>query len=448
MNRASAEMMSALEHSRFTRRHFVFYATIVLCHFFDGFDIQMMGYMLPGISGEFHLTPVQAGFLASSVFIGMLVGGIVIGALADRFGRKWALLLAIGFYGLTSLAAGFASDIGTLTAIRILQGFGLGAEVPLVFTYLAEFLPAKHRGILVASIVAFWQAAGFVAALSAIYVVPAYGWRGLFFFSAVPAALVFLLVLQVPESVRFLISKGKLARAQKIVARFSDTPVTAMPTALADPALAGPRPTWRHLFKPGYLRITLAIWLMQFCGGGVFIGLLVWLPSIFVRMGFPTVRSFAFTAVIAGAGALGNVLGGYALDRIGRRATLASAFVLGAVFMMAWSFADSPTTIVVLGALTAFFGFAGAGGPLFVYTSEVYPTEFRATGTGLAASWQRIGGIVAPSVLGAIFAAAVPNYTSFALMAAVLLVGGLAVGLLGFETRGRSLEEINLALTR
>jgi putative MFS transporter len=446
--RDGAALLGALEQSQFTARHLLFYVTIVLCHFFDGFDIQMMGYMLPGVAAEFHLSPTQAGFLASSVFIGMFVGGIVVGALADRFGRKYTLMFAVGTYGLTSLMAVFATDIQTLTLVRMLQGFGLGAEVPLVFTYLAEFLPARHRGLLMASIVAFWQAAGFVAALSAIYIVPNYGWRGLFMFSAIPAAIVFVLVTRLPESVRFLVARGRMDQARRVVERFSRLPANVMPLITPAATSTPPKANWRDLFRSGYLRITLAIWVMQFCGGSVFIGVLVWLPSIFVRMGFPIVHGFAFTAVIAGAGAIGNVLGGYLIDRIGRRTTIGGAFFLGSALMLLWGFADSPAMIVGLGASAALFGFAGAGGPLFVYTSEVYPTQFRATGTALAASWQRIGGIVAPSALGLIFASTLPNFTSFALMSAVLLIGGLTVVFFTFETRGRSLEEINAALLK
>ncbi len=152
---SNAQIVEALNRSSFTRQHLGFYFTIVFCHFFDGFDIQMMGFTLPGIIGEFKLSPGQAGVLASGVFFGMLFGGIVVGTLADSIGRKKALIFAILIYGLTGLCVGFAPSYETLVGLRVVQGFGLGAEVPLVFTYLSEFLPARRRGLLIASIVAF-----------------------------------------------------------------------------------------------------------------------------------------------------------------------------------------------------------------------------------------------------------------------------------------------------
>src|SRR4051812_12002675 len=105
---SSFQIIEALNRSSFTKQHLAFYVTIVFCHFFDGFDIQMMGFTLPGIINEFKLTPGQAGFLASSVFTGMLLGGIIVGTLADSVGRKNALIFAIVTYGLMGFCAGFA----------------------------------------------------------------------------------------------------------------------------------------------------------------------------------------------------------------------------------------------------------------------------------------------------------------------------------------------------
>jgi MFS transporter, putative metabolite:H+ symporter len=442
---SSVQIIEALNRSSFTRRHFAFYMTIVFCHFFDGFDIQMMGFTLPGIVGEFRLTPGQAGFLASSVFTGMLLGGIIVGTLADSIGRKNALIFAIVTYGLMGLCAGFASSYGSLIAIRVVQGFGLGAEVPLVFTYLSEFLPARRRGMLIASIVAFWQASSFGAALLAIYVIPIYTWRGMFLIAAIPVAVLLVFVLRMPESIRFLLLRGRTTEAEAIVQRFSDVDPSGIEVTVT--VHAEPHARLKDLASAGYLRTTAALWLMQFCGGAVFIGMLVWLPSIFVKMGFSLVRSFVYTAAITASGALGNVVGGGLLDRIGRRPTLGGAFIVGGVLMLAWGYAATETALLVLGCATTFFAFGAAGGPLFAYTSEVYPTRFRATGTGWAAGWQRVGGIVAPMALGYILANGGGNFLFFAVLSATLLIGGLAMLLLGYETRGRSLEQIQSDLS-
>ncbi len=443
---AAQQITACLDQSGFTRAHAVLYGLVVLGHLFDGFDINMIGVVLPGIGAEFHVPPMALGYLASSVFTGMLVGSIAIGMLSDRIGRKTALIFAVGFYGLTSLAAAFAWSYQSLVVIRVIEGFGLGAEVPLVFTYLSEFMPRRRRGLLLAASVFFWQGASFISALSAAWVIPAFGWRGMFVLGVVPSAVLVVLFLRLPESVRFLLAQGRTDEAARIARRYSTIDPLDCPAAPLPPPGQGARAT--DLLRGGYLRATLSIWIMQFCGGAVFAGLAVWLPSILLRMGFPIVRSFLFTAVITGAGALGNLGAGLLLDRIGRRPTLALFFLAGGVLMLVWGWAQSAAGVVIAGACTAFFGAGGAGGPLFTYTSEVYPTRFRGTGTGWAAGWQRIGGIVAPIVLGALLAVPGGGYQVFMTMAASLLVGGVAVLLLGFETRGKSLEQIAAELSR
>jgi MFS transporter, putative metabolite:H+ symporter len=442
--KTQSQIIGALNNSSFTKQHLAFYLVIVFCHFFDGYDIQMMGFVLPGIVGEFKLSPQQAGLLASSVFFGMLAGGIIIGTIADRVGRKYALIFAVVVYGVMGLAAGLTNDYSTLMAIRVIQGFGLGADVPLVFTYLSEFLPARHRGVLIASIVAFWQASSFVSALLAIYIVPAFTWRGMFIAGAIPIVVLLLLVIRLPESVRFLLLKGGTEEAEAIVKRFSDVDPATLQAAAA---VAERQASFSELARSGYLWTTIGLWIMQFAGGAVFIGMLVWLPSVFVKMGFSLVRSFAFTAAITAAGALGNVIGGLLLDRIGRRATLTTAFLVGAVLTFVWGYAATESQILLVGCATAFFAFAGAGGPLFAYTSEIYPTRFRATGTGWAAAWQRIGGITAPLVLGAALASGAQNFSFFLILAATLLLGGFAMLFLGYETKDRSLEQIQAELS-
>jgi putative MFS transporter len=440
------QLTACLDQSDFTRSHAMLYLLVVLGHLFDGFDINMIGLVLPGIGAEFHAPPMALGYLASSVFTGMLVGSIAIGTLADRVGRKKALIFAVGFYGITSLAAAFAWSYDSLVVIRIIEGFGLGAEVPLVFTYLSEFMPRRRRGLLLASSVFFWQGASFVAALAATIIIPAFGWRGMFVLGTIPSAILVFLFLKLPESVRFLLSRGRFDEAERIARSLST--VDPAHCIVAPAEAAGNQAHLRDLFRGGYVRATLSIWIMQFCGGAVFAGLAVWLPSILVGMGFPVVRSFLFTAAITGSGAVGNIGAGLLLDRIGRKPTLAIFLLMGGGLMLVWGLATSALAVVAIGALTAFFGAGGAGGPLFTYTSEVYPTRFRGAGTGWAAGWQRIGGIVAPIVLGAMLAMPGSGYRVFVTMSASLLAAGVAVMLLGFETRGKSLEQINAELAR
>jgi MFS transporter, putative metabolite:H+ symporter len=440
----AGQLRRSLDQSRFTPKHWRLYVTVVLGHFFDGFDINMMGLLLPGIIAAFGLKGGQAGVLASSVFLGMFAGSIVVGSVADKVGRKKMLVLAILVYCALSLVAAMAWSYESLLAIRILQGVGLGAEVPLVFTYLSEYMPTKRRGVLLASSVFFWQASSFLAAFVAILVVPAYTWRGMFIVGALPAVILLFFWVRLPESVRFMIERGRMEEAERAVSALSTVDPRSLPPAAQ---AAGPEPARvREIFRGAYLRPTLGIWLMQFAGGAVFFGLAIWLPSLFGKMGLTIVKSFAFSGLIAGAGAVGNLAGGFLLDKWGRRTTVSAMLAAGGVLMFVWGLATSPTAVLLLGALTSFFASGGAGGPLFAYTSEIYPTRFRGAGTGWAAGWQRIGGIVAPPALGALLGMGAATYSFFAVLGVVLLVGGIGGYLLGYETKGKSLEQITADL--
>jgi putative MFS transporter len=438
------QLLESLDQSDFTPRHWRMYATAALGHLFDGFDINMMGFALPGIVAAFALSPAQAGILASSVFIGMLIGSTCIGFLADRFGRKWMMIGATAVYCALSCAVALSWSHDSLLVLRILQGIGLGAEVPLVFTYLSEFIPTRRRGLRLASTVAFWQGSSFIAAIVALLVIPTFTWRGMFVAGAIPGLVLILLWATLPESVRFLITRGRLDQAARIVERLSTVDPRTLPTSVHRPPIEPARLS--AILRGGYLRPTFSIWLMQLTGGAVFFAVAIWLPSIFARMGFPVVRSFAFTGLIAGAGALGNIAGGLLLDRWGRRTTVPVFLCVGGLLMFVWGQATGAWSILGLGALTAFFASGGAGGPLFAYTSEIYPTRYRAVGTGWAAAWQRIGGIVAAPALGWMLGNGAPNYAFFTALGVLLLIGGVGGYLLGYETRGKSLEAVTAEL--
>jgi putative MFS transporter len=138
-----SRLLASMDQSNFSKRHAALYATVIFFHFFDGFDVLMMGTVLPGIRTTFNLTSVQGGVLVSSTFIGMLIGAVMIPMLADQIGRKRALFLAIAWYAVFSLVAATATSYNELFIVRLLEGVGLGAEVPLVFTYVVEFVPTR-----------------------------------------------------------------------------------------------------------------------------------------------------------------------------------------------------------------------------------------------------------------------------------------------------------------
>lgn len=437
-----AQLLASLERSAITAPRVWLYIVTTLIHATDGFDLLMIGLIVPGVVVTFKLNAHQAGFFASSVFLGMTIGALFVSYLADVIGRKKAILLTVGCYGLLSLVAAFAWSYSSALVFRFLQGVGLGGEVPLVITYLLEFLPAKRRGLLTSCAFSAWEFSGLFAAIVAIFVVPTFGWRGMFVVGAI-LAFFFLILFAVflPESVRSLIRRGRMTDAAAVVRRYS----TVDPSTITDAetrVLSDGNIKFGDFFKGRYLRYTLGSWIMSLCWAMAFFGIYAWLPSILVRMGFSEIRSFAYTAAIAGAIGVGEILCGFFMQLVGRRVAMIVCFTLGGISMIAWGFMTSAVGVVALGMVTSFFNGGGVSGCLFTYIGEIYPTRFRATGAGLSTVWQRIGGIIAPTVLGFLLGAHGKPFISFLFLGIILLIGALAAITLMYETEGKPLEQI------
>jgi putative MFS transporter len=229
-----------------------------------------------------------------------------------------------------------------------------------------------------------------------------------------------------------------VAEASGVVRRFSNVAPENVGIAYATPQNA----SIRDIIRGRYLRVTLGAWIMSAMWGMAYFGMSVWLPSLLIKMGFTQIHSFAYTAAITGFGACGVLVSGTLMDRFGRRAMTVICFLVGGLSMIAWGFMSTPAGILFFGMLTTFAGTGGVAGCLFTYICEIYPTQFRAAGSGLATVWQRIGGAVAPAVLGALVGAQGTVFDSFILLGAVLIVGAIAALFMIHETRGRSLEEI------
>lgn len=446
----AGRLTKSLDGSKFTRRHIRLYGITISGQFFDGFDATMLGVLLPGIALEFGLSKTSLGALGSSASFGMLFGAVISGFMADRFGRRIALMFAIGEFALCSVLAALAPSFHFLVAARALQGIGLGAEVAMLFAYLAEFMPIRRRGVLLASSALLYQVAGVMSALIAIVLVPMFGWRAMFAVGALPLVTVFLMWRYLPESVRFLIQKDRTKEAEAIVRDLSSIDPSSIPgqavmATAADLGQAKSVSVW-NVLKGGMLRVTLGIWFMNVTSGFVFFALLTWLPSLLIAQGFTFAHSLQYTATIALAGAIGAISVGVCMEAIGRRLTIAACFFFGGIFLVLWSQQHTEFGILGMGMLSAFFCFGIAGG-LNSYAGEVYPTEFRMRATGWASGFLRIGGILAPVTIGAMLESGIGSGTIFLMLGGIGLVSSLvALGVI-YETKGKSLEEITAGVT-
>ncbi|GAA3527954.1 MFS transporter [Amycolatopsis ultiminotia] len=437
----SRSLLGRLDESAFTARHLRIYLTVLIGHFLCGFVINLTGVILPGVVKTFHLTSETAGVFSSALFAGMLVGAAVAGTVSDRFGRRVPLAITVIGYAVFSLAAVFAPSFGTLVAFRALQGIGLGAEIAVVLPYIAEFVPSRHRGPLVTAATAAWLIGLPTAAAVGTAVVPAFGWRAMFVIATAAIIVGFFMLATLPESVRYLLRRGRVQAAEAVVGALCPDPAGTTAHRESDlvPETAG---TVRTLVTRRYLRYTIAIWFMEVCAGAFLYGLSSWLPSVLEGQGVDLLKSFGYTAIITAAGVVGAILAGQLINRIGRRVVLGGAFVLSGLFCLAWGTTAATAAVVILGSLATFFGSGLAGSTLFAYASELYPTASRATGLGWAAAWQKVGGLIMPVLVGFVLALHASQFLFFLLFGIISIVAGIAALTATFETRGRTVEQI------
>jgi MFS transporter, putative metabolite:H+ symporter len=420
---------------------------------FDSMDSGLMSFIVARLKTEWHLTPDRVAFLNSAGLAGMFFGGAVAGSLADRFGRKTVfqttLLVFSVATGLCALAQGFWS----LLVLRCFAGFGLGGELPVAAALVSEFAPAKHRGRLVVLLESFWAfgwaAAAIIAealARSAEASGQAFAWRLAFFIGALPALYLIVLRRVLPESPRYLSSRGRLDQAETVIRSIeTESGVPAGPALQpdSDDASTADSPRLRDLFGRNLARRTVMLWLLWFTMAYSYYGIFTWLPTLLAGQGLTLATSFKFTLIITLAQIPGYFAAAWLVEKTGRKTTLVPFMLLCALGSYFFGSARAEHELVLWGCLLSFFNL-GAWGVTYGYTPELYPTWLRGTGTGVAAAFGRIGGMLAPLAVGSLMAGGGGGFTSvFVMFAAVLIAGSLSVLLLGEETRGRTLEEIS-----
>ncbi len=409
---------------------------------FDAMDAGIISFVLAVLFQKWKLTSAQIGQIGSAGLIGMFGGALLSGIIADRIGRRYlfqaTLLLFSIATGLCSLAAGYAS----LLVLRFLVGFGLGGELPVASTLVTEFSPARHRGRLMVVLESFWAFGWAAAAIISFLIIPRFenGWKLAFLIGFLPAFYVFYLRRTIPESPRYLLAAGKPEEALQAVRwleKESDVPPADVSTELE---VATKKKGWTDLWRGRYGRRTIMLWVLWFAMVYSYYGIFTWLPTLLVKSGHQMIKSFEYVLIITLAQIPGYFSAAFLVDRIGRKLTLVPYLIGCAIAAFLFGRAGSTSEILVYGCLISFFNL-GAWGVVYTYTPELYPTDMRATGAGSAAAFGRIGGILAPVVVGMILERGGQQLV-FAQFAAVVILGAIAVAILGEETKQKSLEAI------
>lgn len=410
---------------------------------FDAMDTGIIAFVLPVLAKAWGLTSAQIGYIGSIGLVGMALGAVLAGNIADRFGRKKIFAATLLIYSIATGLCGLSWNYESLLVFRFLVGFGLGGQLPVAVTLMTEYAPPQSRGRFIVLLESFWGLGWLVAALISYLVIPHFGWQISFFIGALPALYIFHIWQGIPESVRYLINKGYLNEAHKIVSLIEKSAGLEPEKIAVQPMLIeNKRAAFADIWAPQFAKRTLMLWILWFGLVYSYYGIFTWLPSLMVGQGYTVLKTFEYVLIMTIAQLPGYFTAAYLVDRIGRRATLSSYLALSA--LCAYFFGQGGTPIVVLcwGSMMSFFNL-GAWGVIYTYTPELYPTRIRALGSGWAAAIGRIGGVLAPTIVGYMVSGSAGFTKVFVMFTAVMLVISLVVWLAGEETKGKTLDEIN-----
>lgn len=420
-------------------------AVVGISILFDGYDLVIYGAVLSTLMNDPSqigaLSPAVAGTLGSYAMIGVLIGALTAGAIGDRVGRRKVMLTAIVWFSIGMALTAMSTSIVMFGFLRFLTGLGVGMIVATGGAIIAEFAPANRRNLFNAIVYSGVPMGGVMASLFALTFEDMIGWRGLFMIGATPLLFLFPLALFfLPESPRWLVSRGRKADAIAICARHGlpedkfilepapraatpdRTTATARKSDLEKTGFAG-------IFSRSYLPGTLLIGLMSFIGLLSTYGLNTWLPKIMQANGASAHDSLYSLLALNGGAVIGGLIAASFADRFGAKTVITSTFILGGISLAILPIFD---TVAPMYPFIALAGIGVIGTQVLTYglASNYFGTASRAAGVSWVAGFGRLGGIVGPLIGGLIIGAGLGPTVSFWIFAGAAIIGGLATALI------------------
>ena len=447
----SSPIAGRIERLPLGKFHRRFITLVSLGNFFDLYDIFIVAYIGAALQQSGFLSLKQFSFFVASGFLGMFLGTIFFGMGSDRVGRRLSFIMLLLIYSTFTLAGAFAPSAGWLIAMRFFAGVGIGAEIVVVDTYVTEIVPSYARG----RYVAITQVAGFcavpVAAILSRLLVPTHflmaGWRWVMVIGASGALLTWWFRRRLPESPRWLESRGRIAEADAVMRAlesesFSSGPAGPNAETPELPAVGsqGDKGRFAEMWRPPYLRRTAMLVLFQTLQTIGFYGFGNWAPTFLLKRGFSLLHSLEYTMLIALVSPVGPILCAWTSDRLERKWTIVILALLVAAFGLGFGSASAPAAVVAFGALLTLcnYWFSAA---FHAFQAELFPTRIRATGVGFTYSWSRLSAAFSSLLIGAVLAHGVPAV--FALLAAAMTGVAVIVAVLGPRTNRVALEELS-----
>jgi AAHS family 4-hydroxybenzoate transporter-like MFS transporter len=430
---AASAVESALENQRIGSLQIRVALLCGLVQVCDGYDLNAIAWAAPSLIKGWGIAPAAftVAFLWSS--IGIMVGALSAGPLGDRFGRKPLLVAALTVFGLASLLSAFAGSLGVLAVLRFFTGVGIGGGFSGAASLTGDYAPERRRALMIMASFTGAPLGGFLGGqIVSLWLLPSFGWQSIFVAGGVfPLALVFVILFWLPESPRFLLTRGKLSVRDRALLGRLDLAETHGQEHPLDIAQGNPI---RMLFSNGYALQTVLLWIAYFCSLMNLFLFAYWMPTVLNLIGFSPPQAI-FASSIRDFGAIFAVLYlGNLIDRVGPERSLAFHYGAGAVFIGLIALVVLPYAPLLVVTFLAGLTIIGSQTGLNGTCGKLYPARMRTTGLGWALGIGRLGGIAAPALGGYLLSLGMAPTRIFLGASVIALIAAAATGALALRS--------------
>lgn len=433
INALSSEELvhQVIDNGNVSAQQFLVVSLCLFLNMLDGFDITAMAVVASAVSDELQLSPDRLGWVFSFALAGMMTGAMLLAPLSDIVGRRKVIIASVALVGVSVCLTAMAGSLSEFIVLRFIAGIGAGAMLACQATLAAEYSPEKYRALSVAAVTAGYPLGAMMTSTVAEFVMPEFGWRGMFWFGgALTTAMVVVVYFFIPESLKFLFERrptGGLRRINQILGKLGKQPLREMPAVAtrAGNSNSGFVKTLMKLMTRDLRRMTLTLWGAFFLSFSTLYFLMSWIPKLVEDDGFGALAGreafFLFN--------LGGVIGTFAMGVLSTRwklSNLVCALLVSSAAAMIL-FAYSSGTLNSLLAIILIIGVLQQGGFVGLYSiaAKAYPTDVRSTGIGWAIGLGRSGAVAGPAVAGYLIAGGVGMNMNFVLFAVPMAIGGV-----------------------
>lgn len=394
----------------------------------DGYDAAVMGFIAPALIEDWGISRAQLGPILGAAMFGVAIGALVAGPLSDRYGRKRILLWSVALFALFSLAAAAAQSPLQMALMRFLTGLGLGAVMPNCVTLVAEYMPERRKGLMITLMYSGFNVGSGLGGFIAAALLSHYSWHSALIFGGVlPLVLLPIVIALLPESAMSMVARRvpteKIANVlNRLGGNFNKNNIFTLNT----PQISRSSKVIQ-LFRHGYARGTVALWLTYFMGLFVIYLLNGWLPTILRSGGLSLQQAAIITGLFQLGGPLGGIIVGYMMDRTAAKKVIALTYFLGCLCLLTQGLMDFGSAALAVLIFISGMCINGAQNGLQAYSPAYYQTEIRATGVSWMHGIGRTGAILS-STLGGVIMLAVPGHSSiFLVLALPACLAGIAI---------------------